>query len=295
MVLFPNAKINLGLKILRKRTDGFHDIETVFYPVPLCDSLEFIYIDSPDYQDDLAGFAGCKAIKLISDAGKPVYFSASGIPVAGNPSDNLLLKTLNMFEAKFGLKSGMRLHLHKAIPMGAGLGGGSADAAFFLKQLWLDHKEPCTFEELVQLSAGIGSDCPFFLYNKPMFGSSKGEVLTDVEVNLKNLQIVIIKPEISVPTKVAYESVGPLDEPSKLQELLQNPVASWQEQVFNDFENSVFKKYPAIAEIKKKLMGLGAVYTAMSGSGSAVFALFNSNIEIDLSVFSDCFRFRKAL
>jgi 4-diphosphocytidyl-2-C-methyl-D-erythritol kinase len=295
MVLFPNAKINLGLNILRKRQDGFHDIETVFYPVPLCDSLEYVYIDSSDSQDDLTNFDVSEVTKLVTAAGKPVYFSISGFPVASDPSNNLLLKTLNLFEANFGLKSGVRIHLHKAIPMGAGLGGGSADAAFFLKQLWLDHNEPCAFEELVQLSADIGSDCPFFLYNKPMFGSGKGEVLTDVKVNLRNLQIVIIKPEISVPTKDAYETVVPVDEPSKLQELLQNTVTLWQKQVINEFENSVFKNYPAIAEIKQKLMDMGAIYTAMSGSGSAVFALFDANTEIDLSPFNDCFRFHKEL
>ncbi len=295
MVLFPNAKINLGLKILRKRQDGFHDIETVFYPVPLCDSLEYVYTDSADFQDDLTNFDTSEVKKFVTAAGKPVYFSISGFPVAGDPSNNLLLKTLNLFEANFGLKSGVRMHLHKAIPMGAGLGGGSADAAFFLKQLWLDHDEPCTFEELVHLAAEIGSDCPFFLYNKPMFGSGKGEVLTDVEVNLKNLQIVIIKPEISVPTKVAYESVVPVDEPSQLQKILQTPVASWQQQVINEFENSVFKNYPAIAEIKQKLVDMGAIYTAMSGSGSAVFALFDANAEINLSPFNDCFRFHKEL
>lgn len=295
MVLFPNAKINLGLKILRKRQDGFHDIETVFYPVPLCDSLEYVYTDSADFQEDSSNFTSYEVTKLFTDAGKPVYFSISGFPVAGDPSNNLLLKTLNLFEANFGLKSGLRIHLHKAIPMGAGLGGGSADAAFLLKQLWLDHNEPSTFEELVNLAAEIGSDCPFFLYNKPMFGSGKGEVLTDVEVNLKNLQIVIIKPEISVPTKAAYETVVPVDEPSHLQKILQTPVASWQQQVINEFENSVFKNYPAIAEIKQKLVDMGAIYTAMSGSGSAVFALFDANAEINLSPFNDCFRFHKEL
>ena len=295
MVLFPNAKINLGLKILRKRPDGFHDIETVFYPVPLCDSLEYIYTDSTDFQDDLTNFSESAVKKLVTDSGKPVHFSISGLPVAGDPSDNLLLKTLNVFEASFGLKSGVRMHLHKAIPMGAGLGGGSADAAFLLKQLWYDHNEPCSFEELVQLATAIGSDCPFFLHNSPMFGSGKGEVLTKMELDLNKLQIVIIKPEISVPTKAAYESVVPDDEPSRLIMLLQAPITSWQTKVTNDFEVSVFKNYPAIAEIKKKLINMGAFYTAMSGSGSAVFALFNRNAEIDLSPFNDCFRFHKEL
>ena len=288
MVIFPNAKINLGLHILRKRTDGFHDIETVFYPVPLSDILEYTYHKDVDLQIDASNHGTFNPQTAFTRGGKKVVYQMSGIKVEGELQQNLIFKALQLFEDHFGLSTHVHLHLHKIIPMGAGLGGGSADAAFLLKQLWVDHQQPCSIEELIQLAAGIGSDCAFFMLNSPSFATGKGEVLAPLKVDLKGYSIVIVKPQIHVATAEAYAGVTPFERSVSLEEVITRPISEWNQTLFNDFETSVFRKYPEIGLVKTKLLEAGAVYAAMSGSGSAVFGIFKDEIP-DPSLFTGCF------
>ena len=235
MVAFPPCKINLGLNILRKRNDGYHDIETCFFPVPWTDILEVI-------------------------PSKEFSFTVSGNPIPGG--DNLCVKAYELLQTPPA-----KIHLHKIIPMGAGLGGGSSDAAWTLRLLNDVFSLGLNKEQLKQYAAQIGSDCAFFIDDIPMIGTRRGEVLRPANIDLKGKYIVIVKPDIHVSTAEAYSSVVPMESDFNLDDL---------QSLKNDFEPSVFKRYPEIASIKKSLYDLGAVYAQMSGSGSAVFGIFNT-------------------
>lgn len=258
MILFPNAKINLGLHINSKRADGYHDLETIFYPVDCCDVLEILTSDE-------------------------LIFTISGIDIPGD--GNLCLDAYHLLKKDFDIPA-VHIHLHKIIPIGAGLGGGSSDAAFTLKGLNELFDLQLSNEQLKMYAVQIGADCPFFIENKPMLGTGIGDVLEPIDLDLSTYYIAIVMPNIHVSTSDAYSGITPKQSFDSLRVLIKSPVKEWQLQ--NDFEQSVFAKYSAIEDLKNSLYKQGAVYAAMSGSGSSVFGLFESrpNLNcVDSSVF----------
>lgn len=268
MVTFPNCKINLGLRILSKREDGFHDIETVFYPIPFKDALELIPHTNGNTEVDL---------------------TATGLAVDGNPEDNLCIKAYNLIKKDFPQLPAIKLHLHKTIPMGAGLGGGSANAAFMLKLLNDKFQLNLSTPKLLNYSYQLGSDCPFFIINKPSFATGRGEVLEEIHVDLSAYKIVLINPGIHINTGWAFSQITPALSKKSIKEIIQQPKETWKDELTNDFENPVFKAHPQIREIKEELYQQGAIYASMSGSGSTVFGIFNiafeSNPFIDRNYF----------
>lgn len=261
MITFPNSKINIGLNVVEKRKDGFHNIETIFYPVALGDILEFIE----------------------KQAGAETTFNNTGLKVGDNFKDNLVIKAYNLLKEQFQLPS-LSFHLHKIIPMGAGLGGGSSDAAYTLKSLNISFKLGLSDDDLENFASKLGSDCPFFIRNKPVFAYEKGNVFREINLSLSSYKIVIVYPAIHVSTPEAYALVTPAKPETPLYDLIKKPVNFWKDLIKNDFEVSVFKKHPEIEKIKDELYNLGAVYASMSGSGSAVYGIFE-----ELPVFPESF------
>lgn len=254
MVLFPHAKINLGLHVIAKRADGYHDLETCFYPVPWNDILEVI--PSADFS-----------------------FTTSGTEIPGRPADNQCVKAYAVLNAKFNLPP-VKIHLHKSIPAGAGLGGGSSNGSFTLRALNEVFHLGLSPIDLRGYAAQLGSDSAFFVEDKPMIGTGRGEILTETSVSLKGYFLVLIKPDIHVSTAEAYSGIQPAAPAKALTSVLQLPAEQWRNNLINDFEQSVFKKYPAIESIKSALYGHGAIYASMSGSGSSVFGIFKSAIDL---------------
>jgi 4-diphosphocytidyl-2-C-methyl-D-erythritol kinase len=255
MILFPNAKINLGLNIVAKRPDGFHNIETCFIPIEICDILEFV------------------------EHNKKPAITITGIDVPGNPTENICLKAWELLHANYNIAS-VKIHLHKNIPVGAGLGGGSADAAFMIKGLNDFFKLGLTIDQLEEYASKLGSDCAFFIRNTPAFAEGRGEILTPVKIDIRNYKIILVNPGIHVSTREAYSLVNPKRPLNQLMEFLEKPLTTWQHAIINDFEEGVFSKYPEIAEIKKFLIQQGAVYASMSGSGSSVYGIFRDTIPV---------------
>lgn len=269
MILYPNAKINIGLNVVEKRADGYHNLETVFYPINLLDALE---ITTDEHQAD--------SVKL----------KVSGEAIAGRPSDNLVMKACNLMRSMFPEKiERLSVHLHKHIPTGAGLGGGSSDAAFTIKALNEKFSLGMSVDQMEQLSAQLGADCPFFIKNQPVFAEGIGDIFTDIDIVLKGKTLVLVKPDISVSTADAYSLVSPHKPQQSLRASLRLPVEEWKNHVVNDFESSVFKKFPEIAAIKDRLYDLGALYASMSGSGSAVYGIFNQPVQYVDEVFAGYF------
>jgi len=293
MIEFPHAKINLGLRILRKRSDGYHDIETVFYPVPLCDILEVNVgnavkqlnqeIPAHKLMDGNSVLTGVTHLNGI-------YFSMSGFPVDGEVSENLCLRAYEIFSCATGWKENLFIHLHKIIPSGAGLGGGSADGAFMLSILNRLSGNISSEAKLAEMASLLGSDCSFFLKKQPCFASGRGELLEEINVDLKGFNIVIIKPPFHVYTDEAYSNVKPVEDGTNIKSAIMQPVESWKNGLVNDFEESVFRIYPDLGEIKNKLYATGAVYASLSGSGSAMFGLYNTSIP-QATEFPDCYYF----
>lgn len=276
MIVFPNAKINLGLKVLRKRTDGFHDIETIFYPIPLCDILEIV--ENEIDETEKSRFSSSKELPIQSitlKSGKIVSFMSSGLKIEGPLENNLCIRAAQLFDEKFEIPFHIIMHLHKIIPMGAGLGGGSSDAAFALKVINHLSGGKATNDQLSVLAGQLGSDCTFFINNLPAFAEGKGEVLSQMDLNLSGYKLVVVKPEVHVATADAYSGIVPVDDKKTLKNIIRQPVSTWMNSIENDFEKSVFKKFPVIAEIKSRMIKHGAIYAAMSGSGSAVFGIFD--------------------
>lgn len=256
MLVFPNAKINLGLQITEKLSNGYHAINTCFYPIPLQDALEFVV------------------------AKKKTTFNSSGSSIPSDGKDNLVLRAYKMLKKDFHLPE-IDIHLYKNIPIGAGLGGGSADAAFMLKalneyyQLFLDDSF------LEDYAAQLGSDCPFFIQNLPAMASGTGTDLKAFDLDLSGLHMILIHPGIHVSTQEAYAGVKPQAPAYDLEPLLSSKdFGAWREQLTNDFESSVFEKHPLLKEVKEQLYQHGALYAAMSGSGSSIFGLFETNPEV---------------
>ena len=275
MISYPNVKLNLGLNVLMRRPDGFHNLETLFLPYPgISDCLEIILAD--DYSRTLAGLReryGCLA-QAISPDGKLMVTIGRAQGVDWDPLKDLTVKAYGLLAADYKLPP-VKIFLEKRSPVGAGLGGGSADGAFALKML----SELCGLglsdAQLASYAARLGSDCAFFIYNRPMLGSGRGEVLEAYDIDLSAYRLEVIVPEgISVSTAQAYGGIVPHLPAKSLREVLQQPVSTWKEDLVNDFEVSVFALHPALAAIKASLYEKGAVYAAMSGSGSALFGLF---------------------
>lgn len=259
MIVYPNAKINIGLNVVEKRPDGYHNLETVFYPIGLQDILE---IQELETDVPACGYR----------------LKVTGTVLDGSPEDNLVVRAFKLMKQKFDLPP-VSIGLYKHIPTGAGLGGGSADAAFTVKTLNDRFHLGLTVEQMEELCAQLGADCPFFVQNKPVFATGIGNVFHPIEVNLKYKQLVLVKPDIFVSTKDAYAKVKVQRPERQLPELLAQPIETWKDTVKNDFEGSVFSKYPEIAAIKDKMYDLGAIYASMSGSGSSVFGIFDDPVE----------------
>ena len=276
MILYPNVKINLGLKVLRKRPDGYHDLETLFVPYPgIADCLEIITGD--DYSRTLAGLKErySSLTQAISDDGKLMITLARREGVDWDPLKDLTAKAYFLLAEDFDLPP-MKIYLEKLSPVGAGLGGGSSDAAFALRMMATLANLDLTDEQLASYAARLGSDCAFFVYNTPMFGTGRGEILEPFPLDLKGYRIEVVIPEgIAVSTADAYRGIVPCESGTPLREILNRPVSSWKDTLENDFEKTVFAKYPALAAVKAGLYEKGALYAAMSGSGSACFGIFS--------------------
>ncbi len=259
MITFPNAKINLGLNITAKRPDGYHNLETVFYPVPIEDALEIhVQHNSTD---------------------KKFALHQAGMEITGNAEDNLVVKAYLLLDKEFNLPP-VDIHLYKHIPSGAGLGGGSSDAAFMLKLLNERFELKLTNEKLEEYAATLGADCAFFIKNTPTYAEGIGNIFSPLSLSLKGYQILLVKPDIFVSTREAFSLVRPHKPEYSLKEIITHPISEWKEQMVNDFETSVFPQYPVIGEIKEELYKNGVIYAAMSGSGSSVFGLFAPDITI---------------
>lgn len=272
MVVFPNCKINIGLNILDKRPDGFHNLETVFFPIPLKDSLEII---------------------RAKDNTVPMSFSQSGIAIDGSQENNLCIKAYHLLRQDFPQLPSIQLHLHKAIPLGAGLGGGSADGAFTLRLLNEKFQLQLSTDQLIHYALRLGSDCPFFILNQPCFASARGEKLLPLHISLAGYQLVLINPGIHINTGWAFAQLK--HEPAEnrrskdLLQQIRQPIQNWRHTISNDFEEAVFNSYPAIQLIKNELYEKGAVYAAMSGSGSTVYGLFEKQADTGFHASFNCF------
>lgn len=273
MITYPNAKINLGLNIVEKRPDGYHNLETVFYPINIQDALE---VTSSESENEYS-------------------LTISGTPIEGDPENNLVVKAYKLLKQDFPEIPGIDIHMYKHIPTGAGLGGGSADAAFMIKLLNEKFKLNISVEKMEEYSAKLGADCAFFIQNKPVFASGIGNIFEPIQLSLKGYYLVLVKPDIFVSTKDAFAHIKPKKPTNSLKDIIRIPVETWRAVMKNDFEESVFVKYPEIAAIKDKLYDMGAIYASMSGSGSSVFGIFREQVEHIEDVFNGCFCRQRAL
>lgn len=262
MICFPNAKINLGLNVISKRPDGYHNIETIFYPIPVKDALEIV-------------------------ASPSLSFTQTGIPVDAPAEKNLVIKALNLLKSRYVIPD-LEIHLLKSIPFGAGLGGGSADAAYMLKLVNDFCHLGISPEELEILASAIGADCPFFIRNIPVFASGTGNIFEPVALSLKGYFLCLVKPDIAVSTAQAYSLVTPAAPVISLKKIVKMPLTEWRKNMVNDFEKSVFTRHPVIEEIKTSLYNAGALYASMSGSGSSVFGLFEKETDLR-GLFNGCY------
>ncbi|GAB4229789.1 MAG: 4-(cytidine 5'-diphospho)-2-C-methyl-D-erythritol kinase [Ekhidna sp.] len=253
MISFPNAKINLGLSIVSKREDGYHNIESCFYPIPWHDSLEVI---------EAASFA----------------FHSYGLDIPGDSQSNLCVKAYDLLKADFDIPP-VEIHLLKNIPMGAGLGGGSADGAFTLKMLNESCELGLTDSQLEGYALQLGSDCPFFIKNRPTIAAGRGENLQPIDLNLSGYYLAIHNPGIHVSTKEAYAGVVPKQPKMQVSQIVNTPVENWEGSLVNDFETSIFPNHPEINRLKNEMYESGAIYASMTGSGSTVFGIFESELK----------------
>ncbi len=254
MVNFPNAKINIGLNIVGKRSDGFHDIVSCFYPIGWADALEIL--PQPNLHDQV------------------VSFTSSGLTIPGDEGSNLCLKAYHLLAKDFTLPP-VSIHLLKAVPIGAGLGGGSADAAFTIKALNQLFSLNISTEMQQQYARSLGSDCAFFIENKPSYCFGKGDQFEEIPMRLTGKWILLVNPSLHISTAEAYSGITPRVPDQDLRELLQNPIGQWRDFVRNDFEENLFKNHSVLPRIKEKIYDLGAQYASMSGSGSTVYGIFD--------------------
>ena len=249
MIQFPNCKINLGLSILAKRADGYHELETVFYPIAVSDALEILPSNN-------------------------LALTQTGIAVPGDPAQNLCLKAYHLLKKDFPQLPPVQMHLQKNIPMGAGLGGGSSDGTSALLILNQQFSMGLNDSQLIQYASQLGSDCPFFVFNKACHATGRGEVLAPIGLDLSNYQFLLVHPGIHISTAWAFQQLNPHTKSESIQSIIEKPISEWKALLINDFEAPVFKAEPTLSEIKSKLYQLGAIYASMSGSGSSLFGIF---------------------
>lgn len=254
MISFPNAKINIGLNVIARRSDGYHNIETVFYPIKINDVLEVIESDKLEFQ-------------------------TSGIEIPGYANENLCLKAYNLMKEDFDLPP-VKIHLYKNIPIGAGLGGGSSDAAFFIRLLNDKFELNLPPEQMESYARKLGADCAFFLRNRSVFASGKGDEFEEISLDLSGYYMVLVMPDVHVSTGEAYRGVNPGRPAVSLSKLLSRPVQEWKSSVTNDFEESVFKNHSKIRGVKAGLYEAGAIYASMTGSGASVYGIFENAITL---------------
>lgn len=268
MITFPNAKINLGLNITEKRPDGYHNLETVFYPIPLEDALE---------------------VNVLNESSPKFRLHQAGLEIEGAAENNLVVKAYKLLDTQFDLPP-IDIHLFKHIPSGAGLGGGSADAAFMLKVLNDKFRLSLSEDRLEEYAARLGADCAFFIRNRPTYAEGIGNLFSPITLSLKGYQLWLVKPDIFVSTRDAFAQIKPHRPQVSLKKVVNMPIEKWKECMINDFEESVFPQFPTIGEIKEEMYRQGAVYASMSGSGSSVYGLFSAdaalpNVDFGESVF----------
>jgi 4-diphosphocytidyl-2-C-methyl-D-erythritol kinase len=263
MVIFPNCKINLGLRILRKREDGYHDLETIFYPLGIKDVLEVI--TSTNAETTKAN----------------INFHQSGLAIDGDASTNLCVRAFELLRKEFPSLASIEMHLHKNIPLGAGLGGGSADGAFALMLINEKFQLGLSTEKLIDLALQLGSDCPFFIVNSPSYATGRGEFMEPISLNLSAYNFLVVSPGIHVSTAKAFSLVKPALPALSLRQIVQKPIADWKNELVNDFEQPVFELHPEIKQIKEELYEAGALYASLTGSGSSVFGIFEKKINTD--------------
>lgn len=264
MIVFPNSKINLGLRILRKREDGYHDLETVFYPVGIRDALEIIPLGQ---HENTSAFP----------------FTLSGAELQGQPTSNLCVRAYKLLRKDFPAIPKIKMHLHKTIPSGAGLGGGSADAAFTLLMLNDMFRLGISQEKLMSYAAELGSDCPFFIINKPCYATGRGELLEPVALDLSAYKIVVVNPGIHIDTGLAFLNITPAVPQRSIKNIIAGlPFERWKDELVNDFEKVIFPRHPEIADIKDNFYRQGAIYASMSGSGSTVYGIFPADKQLQL-------------
>ena len=268
MIIFPNAKINIGLNIIEKRDDGYHNIESVFYPIGLCDGLEVIENNELSEQSFI--------------------LTTSGIQIPGQTNENLCYFAYDLISDDYSLPN-IKVHLHKHIPIGAGLGGGSADAAFFIGLLNDKFELGLSWGEMHNYARQLGSDCSFFISNKPVFAEQKGDVYESIKLDLSTYFIAIVSPSIHVSSAKAYSGVIP-KAPVRILEndILTLPIEQWKDFIHNAFEDGIFSQFPEIKNIKEKLYSSGAIYASMSGSGSSVYGIFKNKTDFKKE-FKNCF------
>lgn len=274
MLTYPNAKINLGLNIISKREDGYHNLETVFYPIPIYDELEIK--------------------ESLSPTKKPYNIYLCGQKVTEDVKDNLIVKVFLDLKQEFDLPS-IDIYLNKNIPIGAGLGGGSSDAAFTIKAINQEFCLGLSQIEMEKRIAKYGADCAFFIRNKAVYATGIGDKLHNIEFSLSGKYIVLIKPSIFISTSEAYAGITPLPSNNNIIDSLKEEEDNWKYTIKNDFECRLFKMYPELAYIKQTLYDMGAFYASMSGSGSALYGLFNKKIKIENKELKECFIFQALL
>lgn len=266
MIVFSNAKINIGLNIVSKRPDGYHNLETVFYPINMCDVIEFTENEDSDN----------------------LCFSSNGISLDCAASDNLVVKAYNLLKKDFDIPAQI-IDLVKNIPTGAGLGGGSGDATFTLKYLNDRYSLGLDSERLKSYASRLGADCAFFVENRPVYATGIGNIMEPVELSLKGYYIVVVKPNIFISTREAFAGITPRESEVCLKELVRLPVSEWKNYIKNDFEYSIFPNHKMLQNVKCKLYDMGAEYVSMSGSGSSIYGLFKKNPEIFEQIFDNCY------
>lgn len=277
MITYPNAKINLGLYVTERRSDGYHNLETVFYPIPLCDTLEIVIEESPEKSDEI--FTVHMADYTLQ---------TEGIAIDSEPEKNLVVKALRNLKRDFNIPR-VKIRLKKNIPSGAGLGGGSSDAAFTLKMLNEMFGLSISDDELEQRAATLGADCAFFIRNHATFATGIGNIFEPVSLNLKDWYFVLVKPDVFVSTKEAYAQITPHKPIYRLTDVITQSLDSWKDMMSNDFEPGIFNLYPSVGNIKQTLYDMGAVYASMSGSGSSVFGIFADEPVLTDGQFGDAF------
>ncbi|MFZ9743517.1 MAG: 4-(cytidine 5'-diphospho)-2-C-methyl-D-erythritol kinase [Chitinophagaceae bacterium] len=271
MVVFPNAKINLGLRVTSKRQDGYHNLDTVFYPLPYHDILEAVQ---------------------VKESSNEISFVSTGKKIEGSQENNLCIKAYKLLKNDFPSIPKIQVHLHKLIPMGAGLGGGSSDGAFMLRLLNTKFNLGLDETKMIEYALMLGSDCPIFIKNKPCYATGRGELLEEIGINLSDYYFLLVSPCLHISTADAFKGIQPNSSITTCKEITSLPIEQWRDSLINDFEASVFQIHPDLNAIKEKLYQLGAVYASMTGTGSTFFGIFkqkpvfekifDQNVEIKL-------------